>query len=119
MATRRKPEEMSRPRRPPATTPEGREKQLIDLAMDLTERQLVEGTVSSQNLNHFLKAGSMREQLEQQRIRHENELLQVKKEQIEGMAKMDELVAAALYAMKGYQGRADEDEDVHGVDEPF
>jgi hypothetical protein len=38
-------------RRAPATTPEARENQLISLAVDLAERQLLEGTASSQVLS--------------------------------------------------------------------
>lgn len=110
MATRRRPEEMSAPRRPPATTPEGRENQLIELAVDLAERQLHEGTASSQVISHFLKLGSSREVLEQERLRHENELLRVKKEQLESMARMDEMYANALGAMKSYKGEADDDD---------
>jgi hypothetical protein len=104
MATRRRPEQAQRPRRPPATTPEGRENQLIELAVDLAERQLLDGTASSQVEVHFLKLGSSRERLEQERIRHENELLEVKKQQIERDAKMEDLFAAAIQAMRTYKG---------------
>ena len=36
----------------PALTPEARENQLISLAVDLAERQLREGTASSQVITH-------------------------------------------------------------------
>lgn len=104
MASRRVNESNARPRRPPAKTPEGRENQLVELAVDLAERQLSEGTASSQVISHFLKLGSSREQLEQERLRHENELLKVKKEAIEREAKMEDLFADAIRAMKAYQG---------------
>ncbi len=42
----------------PATTPEARENQLIALAVDLAEKQLMEGTASSQVITHYLKLGS-------------------------------------------------------------
>ena len=45
----------------PALTPEARELQMISLAVDLAERQLLEGTASSQVITHYLKLGSSRE----------------------------------------------------------
>ena len=42
----------------PALTPEARELQMISLAVDLAERQLLEGTASSQVITHYLKLGS-------------------------------------------------------------
>ena len=38
--------------------PDIREKQVIDLAYDLAERQLMEGTASSAVITHFLKLGT-------------------------------------------------------------
>lgn len=37
----------------PALSPEARENQMIALAVDLAERQLIEGTASSQVITHF------------------------------------------------------------------
>ena len=39
----------------PAITPEARENQMISLAMDCAEQQLLDGTASSQVITHFLK----------------------------------------------------------------
>lgn len=110
MASRRNARHEDHPRRPPATTPEGRENQLVSAAVDLAERQILDGTASSQVITHFLKLGSTREQLEQERLRHENELLKVKKEAIESAARMEELYASAIGAMRAYQGADDPDE---------
>jgi len=110
MPPRRRSESNSSARRPPATTPEGRENQLISLAVDLAERQLQEGTASSQVISHLLKLGSTREVLEQERLRHENELLKVKAEQIQAAARMEELYADAIGAMRAYQGADEPDE---------
>lgn len=87
-----------------ATTPEGRELELASAAYDLAEEQIRGGTASSQVITHFLKMGSTRERLEQQRIAHENDLLQVKREQIEGQKKVEELYLSALDAMRSYSG---------------
>jgi len=94
-----------RPRRPPATTPEGRENQLIGLAVDLTEKQLIEGTASSQIITHYLKLGSTREKLEQERLARENELLSAKVEAMESVKRIEELYSTALNAMRSYAGQ--------------
>ena len=101
---RAKHPEGRRKRRQPATSPEARELELSSAAYDLAEEQIEMGTASSQVITHFLKAGSMRERLEQQRIAHENELLQVKREQIEGQKRVEEMYVAALDAMRSYAG---------------
>ena len=88
----------------PALTPEGRENQLISLAIDLVEKQLREGTASSQVITHYLKLGSTREALEQGRLQQENELLKAKVEQLASAKKVEELYAAALEAMRSYAG---------------
>lgn len=91
-------------RRRAATSPEERELQLADAAYDLADEQIRSGTASSQVITHFLKMGSTRERLEQDRMRHEVELMEVKKEQLEGQKRVEELYANALDAMRGYSG---------------
>lgn len=103
MAGRKEPEPQ-KPRRRPATTPEGRENQLTSLAFELAEKQLADGTASAQVITHFLKMGSTREVLEQERLRHENELLRVKKEAIERERDVEKLMLEALNAMRSYKG---------------
>lgn len=108
--------------RRPATTPEARENQLISLAYDLAENQIRQGTASSQVTTHFLKMGSTRERLEQERLQHENLLLSAKREQIASSGRMEELYGQALNAMRTYSGQPveqeqagdyyDDDEDV-------
>jgi hypothetical protein len=98
-------------RRPPATTPEGRENQLIAMAVDLVERQIREGTASSQILTHYLKLGSTREQLEQDRLRHENRLLEAKIEAMASAKRVEELYSTALSAMREYAGHEPVDDD--------
>lgn len=94
------------PRRPrrPATTAPAREDQLISLGYDLAEKQLAEGTASSQVITHFLKMGSRREALEHERLRQENLLLAAKIDQLSSAKRVEELYEDALKAMKRYQG---------------
>lgn len=98
-----------RPRRP-ATTVEGRENQLISLATDLAEKQLVDGSASAQVITHFLKLASTREQLEQERLQRENLLLSAKVDQIASQQRIEELYSEALSAMKQYSGEMDYEE---------
>jgi len=88
----------------PATTPEGREAQLISMAYDLVERRIQEGTATSQEVTHFLKLGSSREKLEQERLQHDNMLTQAKMEQLASQARVEELYKNALDAMRTYSG---------------
>ena len=104
-ARRRQSEPETKKRHRPATTPEGRENQLVSQAIDLAEKQIRDGTASSQVITHFLKLGSTREQLEQQRLMHENELTKVKIESLESAKRMEELYAEAINAMRSYSGQ--------------
>lgn len=95
----------------PALTPEAREKQLISLAMDRAEQQLLDGTASSQVITHFLKLGSEREQMEREKLEEENKLLRAKTKAIESAEDMKDLYDKAIKAMRGYAGLGDPDED--------
>lgn len=95
--------------RRPASTPEGRESQLVGLAVDLAEKQLVDGTASAQVISHYIKLGSTRERLEQDRLRQENELLKAKVEQLASTKRIEELYEDALNAMRTYAGHEQEE----------
>lgn len=95
-------------RRRPALTPEAREQQLVSLAVDLAEKQLMEGTASSQVITHYLKLGSMRERLERERLEEENKLLKAKTEALHSQKRVDELYASAIEAMRRYSGHGGE-----------
>ena len=94
----------------PALTPEARENQMISLAVDLAERQLQEGTASSQVITHYLKLGSMRERLEREKLEEENKLLKARTEQIQSMKRVEELYEEAIKAMSNYSGEGEQDE---------
>ena len=94
----------------PALTPESRENQLIALSVDLAEKQLREGTASSQVITHFLKLGSTKNQLELEKIRHENALLEAKTQSIQSAKRVEELYENALNAMKDYSGHGGKDD---------
>jgi hypothetical protein len=107
----RGPDKTKRKERRPATTVEGRENQLISMAIDLAEKQLSDGSASAQVISHFLKQGSIREQLEQERLLRENELLTAKVEQMASTKRIEELYESALNAMRTYAGQEPRDFD--------
>ena len=94
----------------PALSVEARENQLILLATDEAERQLRDGTASSQVITHFLKLGSTKTQLENEKLKKENELLKAKTESLQSSQRMEELYKEAIEAMKTYSGNGGSDE---------
>lgn len=94
-------------KRPPAITPEARENQLIALAVDLAERQLSEGTASSQVISHYLKLGSTKEKIEKDILIQQRELIQAKTAAIKSAKNSEELYSKALNAMRTYSGKGD------------
>lgn len=91
-------------RNAPAVSPEAREDQLIAEAVDLAERQLLDGTASSAVITHYLKLGSTRAKLENEKLMKENELLRAKTEAMESQKRVEELYQNALDAMRRYSG---------------
>ena len=98
------------PKRRPALNPDSREQQLIAAAVDLAEKQLLEGTASSQVITHYLKLGSSKERLEKEKLEEENKLLRAKTESIKSAKKQEELFEEAIRAMRHYSGRDEEDD---------
>ena len=88
----------------PALTPEARENQLISLAIDLAEKQLMEGTASSQVITHYLKLGSTKERIEKEILEKQKELIVAKTESLHAGKRLDEIYAEAVAAMRSYSG---------------
>mgnify|MGYP001079257354 CR=1 FL=1 len=91
----------------PARTPDERENQLVEAATDLAEQQLRDGTASAQVITHYLKLGSSRERLEQERLKGEVNLMKIKEEHMASEMRTEQLMREALAAMKGYSGVED------------
>lgn len=99
-------------RRSPAKTPEEREGVLIAKSLNLIEKQIDDGSASSQILSIYARYGSERERLERQRLSTENEVLRKKVESMEAAMDLKVLMEDALDAFKGYSGKAgDYDEE--------
>ena len=103
-------EEPTRKQRP-ATTPEGREQQLIALAMDASERRIKNDRASAQELVYLMKAGSPNAKLERQILGLQAELLVAKTEALQSQKRVEELYADALKAMRAYSGTPPENND--------
>lgn len=95
----------------PALTPESRENQLISLAVDLAEKQLQEGTASSQVITHYLKLGSTKEKIEKEILEKQKELISAKTEALKSAKRIEELYTNAIKAMRTYGGHNNGDED--------
>lgn len=91
----------------PAISPEARENQLISLAVDLAERQLMDGSASSQVITHFLKLGTTRAELEKEKLKRENKVLEAKAKAYESSEEIKTLYENALKAMRDYSGAGD------------
>lgn len=98
-------------RRRAATTPEARESQMISLAERLAEQQMRDGTASAQVITHYLKLGSSREQVEQERLRGEVLLQAAKIESMGSSQRLEEMYKTAMDAFRGYQGNEPEESD--------
>lgn len=96
----------------PATTPEGRESQLVALAFDAIEKRIRMGQATAQELVHFAKLGSPREDMERMKLQHENDLLQVKREQIANVERSEARYMEVINALRMYNGQDPIDQSV-------
>lgn len=96
----------------PATDTESRENQLISLAVAAAERELLKENPSNQIVLHYLKLGTTKLQLEKEKLRRENILLEAKTNSLEASARTEELYQNAIDAMRIYSGSIDRGDDV-------
>lgn len=92
-----------------STLPENRETQMIALAYDQAEKELREGTATSQVLTYFLKLGSEKEKREREKLENENALLRAKVDAIKSGQTSEQLYKEAIEAMKLYTGGSKDD----------
>lgn len=96
---------------PTPKTTEGREAQLINLAMNQAQKQLENGTATSQVLIHFLKLGASIAKFKRARLEAEVELAKAKVSSIESQQHIEELYQEALSAFRTYTGDEEEYEE--------
>lgn len=94
----------------PALSPEARENQMIALAVDLAEQQLIDGTASAQVITHFLKLGTTKAELEKEKIRKETEFIGTKIQMADSIEEQKKLAEDAIKAMRNYSGTGEDDE---------
>lgn len=107
---------MAKRKQTPARSPEARENQLINLAVDEAERRLRNGTASSQIITTLLKLATTRAQLELEKLRSDISLQKAKEQEIEDKASNKDLFAQALEAFRSYRGDVDEEDDEYDED---
>lgn len=86
----------------PQASPENREQQMIGLAVNLAEKQLRDGTASPSVINHYLKLGSTRENIEREMIEKQSKLLDAKVESIINASKGAQSNEELLEALRSY-----------------
>ena len=96
---------------PPTLTVEGRENQLIAAAYDLAEKRILDGTASSQELTYFLKMGSSKTKLENEKLKEEVTHLRAKTSALEAQISNEALLDKALRAFRSYRGEDEDEED--------
>lgn len=88
------------------------ENKLIALAMRQAQKQLEEGTASSQVITHFLRLASNRAQVELEQLKLQNQLYEEKIASEQSGQLLTEKVAEVLEAIKSYSYIPPGDRDV-------
>lgn len=97
-----------------ARNPQARENQLINLAMNLAEEKLRDGTASSQIITAILNLGTTRHQLENDKLKSDLRVAEAKIEAMNRQENSSELYEKALTAFKSYQGDNIYEEEMDG-----
>lgn len=92
-----------RKKTPPAS-PSSREAKRQVAVEELVDKRIADGTASSQILTVFLKRNTIRDQLEVEKLRQENLLLEAKIKSEAASSTIQDLFEEVLDAIRGYQG---------------
>lgn len=103
----------------PALSPEAWENRQIYLANRLAERQMLEGTASSQVITHFLKLGTVKAQLEVEKLKAETAKANAQAEAIKAAQKDSELLEKAMQCFSLYRGKDSEDDEEEFYDDEY
>ena len=88
----------------PALDPEARENQLISLAVDQAEQMLIDKRAPTPIVVHYLRLATTKNQLEKEKLRKENILLEARANSIVAAERSEQLYAKAIEAMREYSG---------------
>ena len=97
-------------------TPEGRQRQLVQAAVDLAEKKILDGTASSQVICHYLNLASPSYRNKREREELENELIRAKVENLKSQTNSEKLYANAIKAFAVYNGHDDPEGDFDDED---
>lgn len=97
---------------PAARSEEELEKRAVGLATKLAIQQMEEGTASSQIITHFLKIGSLKEQMELKKLEYDISLVKAKTDAIKSQEEQDKKYEEVIRAITSYTGKDDEWEEV-------
>ena len=95
----------------PVLSPEAYENRLISKTYKAVEKRIDSGEATAAELVHFLRQGSIKEQLELEKLKKENELLKAKTEAIESQKQTQELYQEAISDFRRYSGLPQVDEE--------
>lgn len=109
---KQKPASGSAQKSRPAITPEARINKLISETFDLVEERIRDKTATSQETTTILKMGSLKYQLELEKLRKETELITEKKVSLEESRKIQTLYEDALAAFKRYSGNTGAEDEL-------
>ena len=100
-----------------ATTDEGRELEIQNLAMNLAYERLKNGTASNDLIKEVLKSGSAERRLKREIMEEQRDLLRAKREAIKSQEQTEVDYKKVLVAIRTYNGLGtdDTDEDIFGV----
>lgn len=92
------------PETPPDLSSSAIEKRLIAKAYAEAERRIDNGTATSEMICLFLKAGSNKHYIDEQKTQAELDYTRAKVDLVRSQIKTEEMIVAAMDAMKMYQG---------------
>lgn len=95
----------------PARTIEGRENQLINLAVNCAEEKLKNGTASSQLICLLLGLATTKAKLELEKLKGDVKVSEAKVKQIQNQETSKDLYQQALQAFRSYSGSNYEEDD--------
>ena len=95
----------------PDVCDEQREKRLCNMAFELAEQRMREGKATSQEICFFLKLGSQKNRLEEEKLEHDAQLSKAKADAIRTSQESDINYTRVIEALTKYRGTLDSLED--------
>lgn len=93
----------------PVLSPEEWENRLIAKSFQLAEERIDNGTATAAEIVHFLKAGSVKQREEMEKLREENALLRAKTSAIESERDRVGLYRDVIVALGSYRMESEDD----------